>query len=617
MDDIVFYQPPSALRSQSRLAGTVTASHLPLIPITSLPTRQTATPVSTLSQTTPVSTLSQKTHTLDRYCRNDKQDFTASRNHPNRCDNDDDEFPDIQELLSGIRQKSMPITADLNGDNHDGFIDIDEFLSGRQQEGPTSVDPDFGRMADIVDSGTRGGSPISSRSTIGSSRDPIILSDNESANTESETDYSNLKVDLTTNSDSSPPHIADNDMAVREGFGSGTTHISDDDNESGGVDGATLQFPADLPISVSPSHGSFTHQASPMQVNSEIIQGSASYADLDVTKKAEEDNANTRSTKRSDSSAVSSDKLASHFNVCELLAGQHDSAQFPQPGPAAASLHQSDLTNDSLQRPHHQRDDTKNVRHKRLRTLSPTGPASIASPVSAALESNEFQRSQSVTRLVAPAKEREIRNIDHEMADGGDSDDSNDKDYDDMNHAAASEMRYPPRSRKRVKRGNMKPNDVEIPSTQSLNILCEAIATTSSVSMQESEEIPIRGFLTLKTIESKVVYCLTFSQELLPEPSGISQRQDIPRSVSSSSDRGKLEKLSVREEVMSRLVKKPRFSSEEDDLLLQKKGEGLSWDEISEHFPERTKGTLQVHYSTKLKPRLETSKHTKKRRRSE
>jgi hypothetical protein len=27
--------------------------------------------------------------------------------------------------------------------------------------------------------------------------------------------------------------------------------------------------------------------------------------------------------------------------------------------------------------------------------------------------------------------------------------------------------------------------------------------------------------LTLKTIESKVVYCLTFSQELLPEPRGI------------------------------------------------------------------------------------------------
>jgi hypothetical protein len=75
--------------------------------------------------------------------------------------------------------------------------------------------------------------------------------------------------------------------------------------------------------------------------------------------------------------------------------------------------------------------------------------------------------------------------------------------------------------------------------------------------------------------------------------------------------------LPAKEEVMSRLVKKPRFSSEEDDHLLQKKGEGLSWDEISEHFPERTKGTLQVHSSTKLKPRSETSKNTKKPRRLE
>jgi hypothetical protein len=43
--------------------------------------------------------------------------------------------------------------------------------------------------------------------------------------------------------------------------------------------------------------------------------------------------------------------------------------------------------------------------------------------------------------------------------------DSNDKDYDDMNHAVASKMRHLPRSSKRVKRGKMKPNDVEVSST--------------------------------------------------------------------------------------------------------------------------------------------------------
>ena len=61
MDDIVFYQPPLASRSQSlRFPGTITASHLPPGTIASLPAHKTATLVS------------KKTHTSDPYCRNDK-----------------------------------------------------------------------------------------------------------------------------------------------------------------------------------------------------------------------------------------------------------------------------------------------------------------------------------------------------------------------------------------------------------------------------------------------------------------------------------------------------------------------------------------------------------------
>lgn len=43
------------------------------------------------------------------------------------------------------------------------------------------------------------------------------------------------------------------------------------------------------------------------------------------------------------------------------------------------------------------------------------------------------------------------------------------------------------------------------------------------------------------------------------------------------------------------------------------KREGLLWDEISDRFPERGKGMLQVHYSTKLKRRSEISKTIMKR----
>jgi hypothetical protein len=60
----------------------------------------------------------------------------------------------------------------------------------------------------------------------------------------------------------------------------------------------------------------------------------------------------------------------------------------------------------------------------------------------------------------------------------------------------------------------------------SLVVSCQAIAATLSDGMQESKEIPIHGYFTLKTIRSKVVYYLTFSQELLPRPQYRGQRQD-------------------------------------------------------------------------------------------
>lgn len=102
---------------------------------------------------------------------------------------------------------------------------------------------------------------------------------------------------------------------------------------------------------------------------------------------------------------------------------------------------------------------------------SATGPASATSPVSAALESNDFEHTQSVAQLAAPAKEREIRDIDHEMANYGCSDDSNDEDYDDINNAVTSEIRHPPHSRKQVKRAkDTEHNDVETPSIHSLNV---------------------------------------------------------------------------------------------------------------------------------------------------
>ncbi|RFU26187.1 hypothetical protein B7463_g10151, partial [Scytalidium lignicola] len=178
-----------------------------------------------------------------------------------------------------------------------------------------------------------------------------------------------------------------------------------------------------------------------------------------------------------------------------------------------------------------------------MRSCTPA-PTELAGAASVTLESKDLEELQPRALSTALRQEREVRDADQEMVDDGNSDDSNDEDYVDMSDAAASEMRSRPRSRKRAKRAkDTEHNDVETPSTHSLNISCQAIATASTGSIQESEEILIHGYLTLKTIESKVVYCLTFSQELLPESSGTSQRRDITKSVSSRNNRRDSERL--------------------------------------------------------------------------
>lgn len=98
------------------------------------------------------------------------------------------------------------------------------------------------------------------------------------------------------------------------------------------------------------------------------------------------------------------------------------------------------------------------------------------------------------------------------MVDCGSIDNSNNKDYCNMLDTAGSEIGGQPRSRKQVRQAkNTEDTSVEAASTHPPNVLCQAIAATLSGSMHESEEIPIYKYFILKTIMSKVVYCLTFS----------------------------------------------------------------------------------------------------------
>ena len=112
----------------------------------------------------------------------------------------------------------------------------------------------------------------------------------------------------------------------------------------------------------------------------------------------------------------------------------------------------------------------------------------------------------------------------------------------------------------------------------------------------ESTRLAIRGFLEIQHVESVPHYFLLFQPSQPAGPLGV---QKISRSSSLSRAVGQ---------------RRERYTTKEDKLLVQlKKMEELPWDEIGKHFPTRKVGSLQVHYSTKLRERKPVA--TKRRRR--
>ena len=551
---------------------------------------------------------------------------------------------------------------------------------------------------------------------------------------ESETDYGDLDVDLRAKSGSDPPHVADSGLADGNDFASGTgltsdrlatDHQDDSDNRNNGVVDNTHLWPSNKrPRSASPGHGSVAYQASKIQANTDFTQGSTNYVDLGVTTELEDEgfdvfaegndehDDDTRSTNRSKLSAVSSKNPTSDSNVPELQDSQPDYIQSPHLGPAAAFLHQPDLKNDDHLPKHlRRRRVTRNIRRERPRSTAPIGLTGAASLVSAALESTDLEEAQSHTVITAPDQEREIRDMDQEMADDGSTDSSrdqaqplqldvaafhqqsdptseslpaahrarksaprhgrykhplspssvrlatavstvstvlkstnvkirqsrasaadpsqerrlrdiddgsaddfSDEDYANHSDASSNAVERPPPS-KRLRRAEDPSGttyyDPENDSAYSFEVSKQDGAVTPSSTAPHSEEIPIRGFLTLKTFESKVIYCFSFSQELSPHPGGTYFSR-------SGGDRGDSEQPPQQEQTTSRSTRHLKISPEEDKLLRRlKEEECLSWDEIAEQFPKRSKGTLQVRYSTKLKRRSGTSRNANKRRRTE
>jgi hypothetical protein len=126
-----------------------------------------------------------------------------------------------------------------------------------------------------------------------------------------------------------------------------------------------------------------------------------------------------------------------------------------------------------------------------------------------------------------------------------------------------------------------KPSDVEGPPTHSLDVSCQAAAVASSSSTQESKEIPVHGFFTLKTVASKVMYCVTFLKNCCLVLNTWSRDKIVPSTSKN---------LNQCQAPLQRQTTRRPWTREEDATLRKMKKEGYSWEEIHAALPQRDGG---------------------------
>lgn len=127
-----------------------------------------------------------------------------------------------------------------------------------------------------------------------------------------------------------------------------------------------------------------------------------------------------------------------------------------------------------------------------------------------------------------------------------------------------------------------------------------------TTSLRDTETIPVRGFLTRQTFLSRILYSFTFEEERSntcphgrDKASALGQNKvDTRYSKHNKSKRSRVSNTTAR----------TSYSSEDDQKLIDlKENKNLPWNRIAEHFPGRSKGSLQVHYCTQLKGRPDDS----------
>ncbi|OBT82023.1 hypothetical protein VE02_09814 [Pseudogymnoascus sp. 03VT05] len=164
---------------------------------------------------------------------------------------------------------------------------------------------------------------------------------------------------------------------------------------------------------------------------------------------------------------------------------------------------------------------------------------------------------------------------------------------------------------------------------------CTTRGSTASRSPDDTESIdadyqeyPLQGFLKCVRIGRETTYNLEFRLLDLPDTFRPSIGLHISNSTSSGESVGgsansrvcashvkrsqpAVPKQRKRPPLRERIVSRP-YSAADDELLIRlKEDDKLPWDEIAKCFLGRTKGMLQVRYSTKLKNCSQASKYKK------
>ena len=128
-----------------------------------------------------------------------------------------------------------------------------------------------------------------------------------------------------------------------------------------------------------------------------------------------------------------------------------------------------------------------------------------------------------------------------------------------------------------------------------------------SAPVAEYQEWPFQGFLKRTRIGNETTYNLEFQLSNVPEhlhlpilSEALGMRsRETPVKATTPHNTGTHSKVYLAK--VRPQIKRVRWTPEEDATILKMREDGCSWAEIHAALPLRTKETIQVRYSTKLK----------------